>query len=147
MPLLDPYTHRLKGLTLWYGLFSGVTRAARLVDQNEGVGRRILRDMLLDDTVFASPSCDIGVDELEVIAASASAVQNVPRRSAEQLLIEIVPCINTVTPWPTGERQAMATQRGLFDEENRKLESDVRDLNQAAERLLRRLRGLKTTRY
>ena len=146
VPLLNPYTDRLEGLLLWYGMFAGMTRAARLTDQHGGVGRRILRDMLVRDTAFSSPSCDIGLDELELISRSDSSLQNVQRRSAEHLVIEILPCVNTVLPWLTDDRRAEDTQQGLFDDETRRLESDVRDVNQAAERLLRRLRQLRPRR-
>ena len=145
--LLRPYVVRMRGLMLWYGLFSGMTHAARLVDNYESLGRRILRDMLVEDTVFSRPSCDIAIDELETIFASESLLQNIPRATAEQLVIEILPCVNTIAPYLKREERATLTQRGLFDDDARRLESDVRDFSHAAERLIMRLRRLSTNRY
>ena len=144
--LLNPHADKIKGLMLWYGLFSGITRSARMVDHYGSLGRRILRDMLVDETVFSSPSCDIGVDELEVISASESSLQDVHRAKAEQLVIEVHPCINTIAPWSIGEGRRTVAQGELFDDEARRLETDVRELNYAAEKLLKRLRRLSWRR-
>ena len=113
MALLGPYIAEMRGLPLWYGLFSGITHVARLIDRYESVGRRVLRDMLVVDGILASPSCDIAIDELEIISTSESLLQNVPRASAEQLVIEILPCVNTVTPWLTKEPLPSPTQRSF----------------------------------
>ena len=145
-PLLIPHAHRLKSLLVWYGLFSGMTRASRLTDHYESLGRRVLRDMLVPDTPFSNPSCDIALNELETISASDSALQGVQRRSAEHLAVEILPCVSTVVPWLTDQARAGHEQGRLFDDEARRLESDVRDVNQAAQRLLRRLRRLRPGR-
>ena len=140
--LLSSYAAGMRGLMLWFGLFTGVTRGARVIDHHEGLGRRILRDMLADDTVFSSPSCDIAIDELEIISSSESALRSVPRVTADRLGIEILPCVNTIAPWLTSERREGPTQMGLFDDETRLLESNIRELNYAADNLLRRLRRL-----
>ena len=147
MALLRPYIAEMGGLPLWYGLFSGITHVARLVDRYESVGRRVLRDMLAVDGVLTSPSCDIAIDELDIISTSESLLQNVPRASPEQLVVEILPCVNTVAPWLAKEPLPSPTQRSFFDDETRRLESDVREVNRAAERLLRRLKRLGTGRY
>lgn len=142
--LLSSYLTSMRGLMLWYGLFSGVTRSARLVDHYDGLGRRILRNMLSEDTIFSSPSCDIAIDELEIISSSEPLLGTVPRATAGRLVVEILPCVNTMTPWLTSEPPEVLTQLGLFDSETRRLESDVRELTYAAERLLRTLRNLGT---
>ena len=142
MALIRPYVARMQGLALWYGLFSGMTRGARLIDRYENVGRRILRDMRVADGVLASPNCDIAVDELEIISTSESLLQNLPRASGEQLVIEVLPCVNTTAPWLTKEPSTSPAQQSFFDDETRRLESDVSALNHAAETLLRRLRRL-----
>lgn len=146
-PLLIPYAHRMKSLLMWYGLFSGMTRAARLADHYGSLGRRILRDMLVCDQPFSSPSCDVALDELEVISASDLALQSVQPQSPERLVIEILPGVSTVVPWLADEGRLEHEQGRLFDNEAKRLESDVRDLNQAAEKLLRRLRRLRPGRW
>jgi len=145
--LLIPYAVKMRGLMLWYGLFSGMTSASRLIENHESLGRRILRDMLAEDTVFSRPSCDIAIDELEIFSMWKPSLQNIPRTTSEQLVIEIFPSINTVGPWLTRARRETFTQRPLFDDETKRLESDVRDLANVAERLLRRLRRLSTKRH
>ena len=76
-----------------------------MIDDHEGLGRRLLRKMLVEDAVFSSPSCDISIDQLEIIPASESPLRSVRRATADQLVIEIPPCINTVTPWLMSERR------------------------------------------
>ena len=139
--LVIPDAGRLEGVLVWYGLFAGVTRGARLAEHYGGLGRRVLAEMLVDDTAFSRPRCDVGLDELEVIGMSAMYRDQLLRRSPGRLVIEIVPCVDAVIPW-LEERGAEGRQGRLFEEEAKGLESDVRDVNRAAERLLRRVRRL-----
>lgn len=145
--LLSQYMVRMRELMLWYGLFSGMTSASRLIENHESLGRRILRDMLAEDTVFSRPSCDIAIDELEILSMSKASLLNIPRATSEQLMIEILPSINTIGPWLKRARRETLRQRPLFDDETKRLESDVRDLTNVAERLLTRLRSLSMKRY
>ena len=139
--LVIPDRGRLEGVLVWYGLFAGVTRGARLADHYGGLGRRVLAEMLMGDTAFSRPRCDVGLDELEVIGMSTMYRGQLLRVSPGRLAIEIVPCVNTVAAW-LEEPKAGDRQGRLFEEEAKGLESDVREVNRAAERLLRRVRRL-----
>lgn len=127
---------------MWYGLFSGIAKGARIVEQHDSLGRRVLRDILAEDTVFSRPNCDISIDELETLTVSNRLLNHIPINASDQLRIEILPCINTVVPWRAMRPGTRVIQESLFDEERRQLEADIRDLNQVVDRLLKRLQRL-----
>lgn len=140
--LIRPHARTLKGLLLWYGLFSGMDHAARLVDRYGSLGRRLLREMVMDEPIFASPSCDVALDELEVMSALDSSLRSVQRICRELLTIEILPRVCTVARATTEVRTAGEAQRDLFEHNARQLESDIRDWNRVTDRLRKRVRRL-----
>ena len=139
--VLAPYINYAKGLLLWYGLCAGLTKGSKLVEFSDSLGRRLLRDLRLRDSVFASPRCDISIDELEVIGVSESSLASIQNSVPGQIAIEIFPCINTLARWPRREAEQKSDyfQPLLFENSLMELQEVTGDLRRAVNRAKRRL--------
>ena len=103
--LLVPYLQQSKGLLLWYGLCAGLVQGSNVLELPENLSRRILRDMLAEESVFSKPRCDISLEELQVLSVAPAAISKLQNGVSGQLTIEILPCVTTVVRWPTIERK------------------------------------------
>ena len=141
--LLLPYLPHAKGLLLWYGLCAGLVQGSRLMDFSENLGRRVLRDMLAEESVFARPRCDISLEELKVLSVATSSISNLRTSVSGRLSIEISPCVTTSVRWPSGERRKMDSQRALFNQDAVEVGSIVRELSHTLDRVRRRLKDIQ----
>ena len=133
--LLVPYLDSMKGLMLWYGLCAGMTPKSKLANYSDSLGRRVLRDMATEDTIFSKPRCDISVEELDVLSMSEASLRNIRNSIPGKLIVEISPCVNALIRWPATERTHAATQRSLFGDNTRDFEAALLDLNRSLERV------------
>ena len=133
--LLVPYLNSMKGLMLWYGLCAGMTPESKLANYSDSLGRRILRDMGTEDTIFSKPRCDISVEELDVLSVSEISLRSIRNSIPGKLIVEISPCVNALIRWPATERTHAVTQRSLFEDKTRDFETALLDLNHSLERI------------
>ena len=97
--LLVPYMSKYASILLWYGMLSGLVPKSTLLSDYDGLGRRLIRDLLVREDIISRPHADISVDEIEVFSTSDNPIKNFLRGSSNKLEIEIAPCINTVVRW------------------------------------------------
>jgi hypothetical protein len=105
--------HRYQNSLIWYGLFAGLHRESKIMSEFNVLGRRVLRDIVKEYSILDSPTCDISLDELEVLLSSNA--KPIPFRafSSNRLEVELMPCISTFLKWPTKD---YAEQLGLFSQ-------------------------------
>lgn len=144
--LLVPYLRHAKGLLLWYGLCAGLVQNTRVIEFSENLGRRVLRDMFAEETIFSVPRCDISLDEIEVLSVSKSSISNLKNGVSGQLTIEILPCVTTAVRWPSVERRSMDVQRSLFEQEATEMGDIVQELDKSLGNVRRRLREFRSRR-
>ncbi|HLH16251.1 MAG TPA: hypothetical protein VKX45_03480 [Bryobacteraceae bacterium] len=103
---------------LWYGLFAGLTPASAVRDAFNGLGRRLLRDIMADASVLDRPRADIALPELELVAARAGRPLFFTA-SSSAVHVEIAPCISTLVRWASTDMAAPAQQDQLFERSER----------------------------
>lgn len=133
--LLVPYLDSMKGLILWYGLCAGMIPESKLANYSDSLGRRVLRDMETEDTIFSKPRCDISIEELDILSVSEASLRNIRNSIPGKLVVEISPCVNALVRWPATERTHAITQRSLFEDNTGDFEAALLDLNRSLERV------------
>jgi len=104
--LLVPLIQQLPSALLWYGLCAGLQQRSNLQNHAGGLGRRILQEVLRDDSLLDKPHCDIALAELEVLSKAENQLYDLRTANHGQLEVEIGPCVNTVLRWPSrGEKE------------------------------------------
>jgi len=82
------------GVHLWYGLCAGLYKKNSLQGFSGGIGRRVVRDLERNDSVYARPYCDIAISELEVLL-DADKKFDFKLGLPGTIEIELAPCITT----------------------------------------------------
>ncbi len=94
LDLLIPYQNQLPSLLLWYGFMSGLNLSAQINNYGDSLGWRILRDIETNKKLLSLPSCDISLDELEVLSISnPNVIKNIRKDNDEYINIELFPSI------------------------------------------------------
>ena len=140
--VLVRYLPSMSNLVLWYGLCVGLTPASTARDFGSILARRILRDMLVEDTIFSTPRCDISIGELDVISASAYSLHELHLGTPGYLVVEISPCVNTQVKWPR-RRHRQHEQQRLFEDDIRTVDTLVHDLDNALHKARTGLNALR----
>jgi hypothetical protein len=60
-----------------------------------GIGRRIIRDVIQEDSILSRPRCDIALEELDVLYGGKNTIQNLHPRESGHIIVEIFPCVNS----------------------------------------------------
>jgi hypothetical protein len=94
--ILLRYLNAFPDLLLWYGLCLGLSRQADLKTYGNGVGYRLLREILRRGSLLDVPTCDIAVKELDVLVRSGLNLGSFYRANSSLVEIEVAPCVNTV---------------------------------------------------
>jgi hypothetical protein len=89
--LLKRYAHSNPSTYLWYGLCAGLHQPNNLTNFSDGLGRRILREVLRPENFLDKPKCDIALQELELLQG----IQAFRTATTGQLDVEIEPCVVT----------------------------------------------------
>ncbi len=95
IPVVAPYLKAMPTAIMWYGLCAGLYPHSGVMDFSEGVGRRLLRDMLRGGSFLDRPTCDIAASELEVIAKGKTPLLDFPRGHQGSVEVEIMPGVTT----------------------------------------------------
>jgi len=121
--LLTPHLDQFPTAIIWYGLCSGLQRRGSLSGFSFGLGRRILREVLREESILDSPRSDIALTELEAMTAYDSASAEFRTGTQGILEIEIAPLVTTTVRWPPKQTE----QPEFFQSEMLSLE--IRDLS------------------
>ncbi len=108
--LLQAHIERFPDALLWYGLCAGLDRRATLKNFAGGLGRRILREVLREESFLDQPRCDIAFSELEILAENEGKTLEIRSGHPGQLEVELAPCVSTLVRWP-GSRVEHSTTR------------------------------------
>jgi hypothetical protein len=99
--LLDQYSHILPTTQSWYGVIAGFVPNNGLMFYEYGLGFRISRKIRQASLPLERPSCDIAVNELDLLVSFEKTGRSFRPESSSTLTVEIAPGINTTMPWPT----------------------------------------------
>jgi hypothetical protein len=134
--LVFPLKDRLPTAMLWYGICAGLAPENRVQSDYDHLGLRIRRAIYSPETLLSTPSCDIAIQELNVLLRSDPRARSFRQRHGSIVRVEIAPCISTVVR--SGVRQGSAGQINLFSGEERPLLPD-------SEKILELVNSLKAT--
>ncbi|MFL6388684.1 MAG: hypothetical protein ACJ71U_14470 [Terriglobales bacterium] len=139
--LLKPYLNLFPGVLLWYGLCAGLHGKSTVASHAGGLGRRVLRDLLLKETFLDKPTCDIAISELRVMTTKFRGSPEFLTNSHSQLEVEIVPCVKTVMRWPprSDPSDSMFALTTNAIEEIRELQVDLADASEVIRDVSQRL--------
>jgi hypothetical protein len=103
--LLLPFAAQVPDALLWYGACAGLAPEGQVLSELNGLGRRIQRELLLEETLVAAPRADISAMELELLSDGVERPGVFTRFATEQLAVELSPGVVITMPWPNRDRQ------------------------------------------
>lgn len=98
--LIAPFLPVFRSALLWYGLCTGLRPDNLVLKYGDGLGRRVHRDLLQNESAWDKPRCDIAAAELEMLASSALNIGDMRASRSGLLEVELVPRVNTLIRWP-----------------------------------------------
>ncbi len=121
---------RVPGVLLWYGFCAGLYKKNSLQSFAGGLGRRVVRDLERNDSVYARPYCDIAISELEVLLGADKRF-DFKLGLPGTIEVELAPCITT---FQSLQQQPTERQEGV-DELLQELDYKLQDLIRVRNRL------------
>jgi hypothetical protein len=100
------------GALLWFGIIQGLHRNNDVLEIADGLGRRILRELLQREWITDRPRSDIALMELEVLARGTS-LNSVRTNNASHILVEVQPGVYTLAKW---RPRPFSQQRTLLED-------------------------------
>ena len=98
--LVAPHVGQFPTAMMWYGLCTGLQNRRTLYGYSLGLGRRVLREALREESILQSPQSDIALSELEVMTGSDVSSPEFRTGAQGVLQIEIAPMVTTTVRWP-----------------------------------------------
>ena len=114
LELIRTYLQKYPAAMLWYGACSGLRPGSEITGLFQGLGKRLLRDLLFEDSYLASPRSDIAVEELNVLVSGDSSVDDFKKDSPNRLDVEIAPFISMMVRWPYKKAEPAGNFAALF---------------------------------
>lgn len=136
---LVPYLKPAKGIMLSYGLCTGITKNSKIINYSASLGRRVIREMSSEETIYSVPQCDISFDELFYLRDSFEYLKTLLLHGSTNLNIEISPCINTLVRSPIASRIEKLNESDSIERCKNNIEQVLRDVNQSLEDARNRL--------
>ena len=96
LKFLSSHLEQFPTALLWYGVCTGFYSDNKLRGFGNGMGRRILRELLRELHVLESPTCDIALAELRILMAAEHDVRSLNRNGSNSIDIELLPGVSTV---------------------------------------------------
>jgi hypothetical protein len=90
---------------VWYSVCVGLQPSSRLQSYNNGLGRRLLRDLLRPEHLFSRPYADVAINELQVFSNSESKKIKIHQRHAASLSVEIAPMVIVPLKSPSDKQE------------------------------------------
>lgn len=106
--LLRPSVGALPLALIWYGICAGLHPQSRVLDFQQGLGRRVLRELMAVDDLGSRPRCDISVAELDVFLTGDVQDVGFSTMSSGHLMVEIAPGTLSTVGWPINHSQPSA---------------------------------------
>jgi hypothetical protein len=109
--LLTQHVPRHRTVLLWYGLCAGLIEKNEVLGSFNVLGRRLLRDLLRNESLMTPPSADISVSELEVLLGPKFGDLDFRTFSSSYINIELFPFVST---FATLQRRGQDQQQTIF---------------------------------
>jgi hypothetical protein len=149
-PMVEPFVRQFPGILVWYYVCAGLYPRTAVLSDNDGLGWRVLREVLRRETVFQRPQGDIAFDEFKVLVAGKK--HDIPFLSASHthLSVELFPRVYSVIVWPSSLSRVgisddeRAGTTGLFmpQQESTPGEAALRERLNSLSRLLDQAHGM-----
>jgi hypothetical protein len=141
--LVLPHLRAFPTAFLWYGLCAGLRQPSNVLNFSDGLGRRVIRDVLRNEGFLDRPRCDIALVELDVVSRSDGLALDFRTTNPGLLEVEIAPCTTTLVRWPgRAELQPELFSSLPQTAELRELLADLELAFDRAERIRRKLAKL-----
>ena len=115
--LVLPLQEQLPMVMPWYGICSSLIPGNRVLSDYNHLGLRLVRTMGSREDLLSQPSCDIAVNELEVLHRGDSKASAFRQMNSSILRIEIAPTVTSVVKWPLATNIQAGKQMNLFANE------------------------------
>jgi len=110
--LVSRYADKFPTALLWYGLCAGLYKKNDLSNAFNVLGRRLLRDLLRNESIFDAPLSDVSIEELKIFLDGEHQKTDFRTFSQNRIYTELYPGISTYLTWP---KQEAAKQMQLFE--------------------------------
>jgi hypothetical protein len=130
-------------VALWYGFFAALQRGGIALRTYSGLGYRVRRDVLAEGSLYSAPSCDISLDELQLI--SGADVKSLSKRFGQlgEVSVELAPMVECSFKLTTPQKEAgssqTAVQSDLPLEGPRTVEDRIRQVQQLLSEISREI--------
>ncbi len=135
--LLFPLTNVFPDVLPWYGLLAGISPQSAVLNSANGVGRKVLRELLRPRDLLDPPLSDISFEELEVLNRSSKSIAELRLGSSNFVSVELVHGVNTMFRLGRIEEPAANPNLEAID--------TVNDLDRHLEQANRAMTKLKNT--
>jgi len=98
--LIERYAKEMPGTIVWYCACAGLYRENDVPLTFDGLGYRILREVLREESFFERPLGDISFEELEVLLDTEDPDLDFLTAGHNQLMVEVLPRVYSVVTWP-----------------------------------------------
>lgn len=114
--LVERCTNQFPAALLWYGLCAGLYKKNEILNSFNVLGRRLLRELLRQESIFEKPTCDIAVPELKLYLEGDRKKTHFRTFSSSKIYVELYPCICTYLRWQINEpKKQLEKQMQLFN--------------------------------
>ncbi len=98
--LLIPHLKNFPDSILWYCIFASHNNSAEILNYNDGLGWRLMRNLSIFSDIFERPQCDLSFEELEVYLSVDRPNFDFIADNNTHLIIEVLPMVDITMHWP-----------------------------------------------
>jgi hypothetical protein len=95
MALAAGYCDALPEIMVWLGAMQAATPFTDTLAAGDGLGWRLARDLFEPSDVFATPRCDVALQELRVLARGRGAIKIIRPTTGTRLDVELLPGVSS----------------------------------------------------
>lgn len=130
--LLFPLVERLPTVLIWYGVCAGLAKNSRIRGTYNGLGYRLLRDLLRSESIVSRPDSDIAIEELQALLRGVNGAGEFRQSRSAWLSVELVPHVRALVRWP--HKRQETTQLDLMPESKSANANVLQELGMLLER-------------
>lgn len=111
--LVWSYIEKLPTALLWYAIFAGLSKKNDVLQSSDCLPLRVIRDLFAPSGLLNIPSCDISVDELEVLMTGTNKSINFKHGYSGHLQVEVAPNVITKVRWIDPDKSYPSPQQNI----------------------------------
>jgi len=96
--LLGTFNNEFPSALVFYGFISGIYSKTELLESFDCLGRRIARDITRRADLFDHPTCDISVEEMDVLSSGENPLTHYKKFVDSAIKVELFPHVNVYYP-------------------------------------------------